>query len=229
VHAAADDSASGEALLADTRAVFAEKKVDKIFSDDLVAALVAIEGGPWAEMGRNRKSLTQNRLARMLRPMGVVPQTIRIGIDTGKGYHLARFKDAFERYLPCLPSVGVSEPSQRHNASGTGTSEHFQTVTPDADVTVEKCEKSHSHGHCDVVTVGKRGDGEERPFPLGRCAQCNGLAADAPLVTGEGYPADGVHLHAECCSFWLNRMASDSADLTQAVDGDIPPGTEAEL
>jgi hypothetical protein len=42
---------------------------------------------------------------------------------------------------------------------------------------------------------------------LGCCAQCNGLKADAPLVTGDGYPPGGVHLHRECRRFWLAAQA----------------------
>jgi hypothetical protein len=39
----------------------------------------------------------------------------------------------------------------------------------------------------------------------GLCAQCNGREADAPLVTGKGYPPAGVHLHKQCRPFWLRR------------------------
>jgi putative DNA primase/helicase len=38
---------------------------------------------------------------------------------------------------------------------------------------------------------------------LGRCVQCNGATADAPLVTGSSYPPGGIHLHRECSKFWL--------------------------
>src|SRR5262245_2488509 len=72
-----------ELLLADIRDAFAKEgeapvanmlaeKVDvEIASADLVKALVAIEGRPWAEMGRARKALNQNRLARMLKSLGI--------------------------------------------------------------------------------------------------------------------------------------------------------------
>jgi putative DNA primase/helicase len=39
----------------------------------------------------------------------------------------------------------------------------------------------------------------------GLCAQCNGREADAPLVTGKGYPPAGVCLHEQCRPFWLRR------------------------
>jgi hypothetical protein len=41
--------------------------------------------------------------------------------------------------------------------------------------------------------------------PHNRCAQCNGLQPDAPLVTGQGFPPYGIHLHQECRKFWLEH------------------------
>jgi hypothetical protein len=209
-------------MLAHVRDIFAEKKADRIRSADLVAALVAIDGGPWAEMGRNRKSLSQNSLARMLKPLGVAPDTIRFGTDLAKGYFLHRFRDAFDRYLP--PEGGF-EPLHRNNASGTDTSSGFETVTADEHVTVAKCEKSYGGSDCCGVTVEKGGAGEELHLPpLGRCAQCNGLAADAPLVTGagDGYPPGGVHLHEQCRKFWLQKHRVGRERFRKV--GAAPPG-----
>ena len=59
--------------------------------------------------------------------------------------------------------------------------------------------------------------------PLWTCAQCMGLAADAPLVTGEGYPPGGVHLHPECRSFWLKSNGTDHNRFRKVVA--CPPGT----
>jgi hypothetical protein len=64
-------------LLADIRDTFDAS--DEMASADLVEALVAIEGRPWAEFGRNGKALTQNQLARLLKPLGIVPQKIGPG------------------------------------------------------------------------------------------------------------------------------------------------------
>jgi Protein of unknown function (DUF3631) len=86
-------------LLADIRALFAEKKTDRLRSADIVAPLASIEGRPWAERGANGP-LTRHRLAQMLAPFGIRPQTIRVGTGTAKGYLRAQFEDAFDRYLP---------------------------------------------------------------------------------------------------------------------------------
>jgi hypothetical protein len=64
-------------------------------------------------------------------------------------------------------------------------------------------------------------------LPLGRCAQCHGLAVDAPMVTGEGYPPGGVHLHRACRRFWLrdNRVTRERFRRV----GDCPPNTYCAL
>jgi hypothetical protein len=81
-------------LLADIRDAFAKEGGVEISSADLVKALVALEGRPWAEMGKNGKPLTQNRLARMLKPLGIAPD--RIDPKTRvRGYKLSQFEEAF--------------------------------------------------------------------------------------------------------------------------------------
>jgi putative DNA primase/helicase len=89
-------------LLADIKKIFDEQKVDRLASAELVEALIAIEGRPWAEW-RAGKAITTNGLARLLAPFGIKPDTIRIGDRTPKGYQLAHFDDPFSRYLPGEP------------------------------------------------------------------------------------------------------------------------------
>jgi putative DNA primase/helicase len=98
------EQSTGVLLLGDIRAIFAEKGGDRMPSDDLVKALNAIEGHPWAEW--NGKSLTKNALARLLKKYRtadgrkIEPHSIRIRNWAGKGYSQADFSDAFKRYLP---------------------------------------------------------------------------------------------------------------------------------
>ena len=95
-----DDHSVNVQLLADIRAIFSERGVDRLPSAKLVEHLAAIEGRPWAEWKAGR-SITANGVARLLGPFGIAPDTIRIGDRTMKGYLLARFEDdAFKRYLP---------------------------------------------------------------------------------------------------------------------------------
>jgi putative DNA primase/helicase len=86
-------------LLGDIRAIFAEGHADRLSSAELIAALIAIEGRPWAEW-KAGKAITANNLARLLAPFAIQPGTIRTNDGTPKGYHIAQFQDAFTRYLP---------------------------------------------------------------------------------------------------------------------------------
>jgi hypothetical protein len=97
--AAGDEQSARVLLLSDIRAVFAERRLDRLPSAELVEALIAIEGRPWAEW-KAGKPITANGLARLLAPFAIKPGTIRTGGATPKGYQLAQFEDAFARYLP---------------------------------------------------------------------------------------------------------------------------------
>ena len=97
--AAGEDASARVTLLADIRAIFAELRMDRLASAELVEALVAIEGRPWAEW-KAGKPITANSLARLLAPFGIAPDGMRIGSRTPRGYQLVAFADAFGRYLP---------------------------------------------------------------------------------------------------------------------------------
>lgn len=104
-------------LLADIREVFEAKRVERIKSADLVAALIAMEGHPWAEFGKTGKPLSTNGLARMLGSDHIMPKTVRFGTgsdETAKGYERGQFEDAFARYLPqpSFQTVTASQPAE---------------------------------------------------------------------------------------------------------------------
>jgi Protein of unknown function (DUF3631) len=199
--ASLDDEASlVEMLLGDIKDVFEKREANKVEPTDrmpsgsLVEALVAIEGRPWAELGRSRKPLTQNRLARLL----IVPENIRIGDKVPKGYILERFKEAFARYLGV---EGAFEPPQPYKADEMGTNDLFQTATAKTDVADEKCEKSANDGPCSGIAVGKGGAGQKGPLcsycgrPDGNRACCDGLE---------------LTLHRECEDPWIKaRMREE--------------------
>jgi putative DNA primase/helicase len=97
--AAGDEQSVRALLLADIRTIFAERCAERLASAELVETLAAIEGRPWAEW-KAGKAITANGLARLLAPFAIVPDTIRLGDRTPKGYHRHQFEDAFARYLP---------------------------------------------------------------------------------------------------------------------------------
>jgi Protein of unknown function (DUF3631) len=188
----------------------------RIFSQDIVDALVAIEDGPWKFFsGKDReKPITQNALARMLSP--IAPTNIRIGTAQAKGYELHQFRDDFERYLgvdadleSCpQPPTPQNNPSQRPTCDGIRTSDNFKPYQPDSLGTDEKCEKPNNHAGWDVGTDGNGGLGLNSHLQAhdspGRCAQCGGDEGAAPtLYRGADYPPEGVLLHRECLRFWL--------------------------
>jgi Protein of unknown function (DUF3631) len=165
-HEAADDESRIVILLGDINSIFTEKETDRIPSSDLVEALVAIEGRPWAEYNRRTgKPISQNQLARALKPYGVAPEVVRVGKKTARSYRLDQFKEAFDRYLS---PEGDSRPQHRNKCDEQSTSGTFQTVTPESDVTVGKDEKSNRDGLCYGVTVEKPGLSERAIDHLAR-------------------------------------------------------------
>jgi hypothetical protein len=195
-HATAEDDSRLALLLGDIKSTFAEKNTDKVGSTDLVAALHAIEGRPWAEYGKSKKPISQNQVANLLKPVGVAPIVLREGKKTARGYQLAQFAEAFDRYL-CVG--GILDRNTVTNAMDTGTSGTSQTVTAKADVTVQKCEKSNNDGLCYGVTVWNGGNGECARV----CQHCGTPERpDSPVqscwVEGEQYL-----LHPGCQREWL--------------------------
>jgi putative DNA primase/helicase len=100
-----DDSLSTQ-LLADIRDIFAEKGFAEddngMRSAELVAMLVALPERPWGEWNHG-KAITQNGLARRLRPFGIRPGDVHAGDGEArrsfKGYAAKSIKEACERYI----------------------------------------------------------------------------------------------------------------------------------
>ena len=151
---ASDGETAREQLLKDIKEIFKEEG-DRISSKLLTAKLVELEDRPWADW-RKGMPLTQNTLARLLKPFGISSKTIRIEDKTAKGYSLEQFEDAFQRYLThtkdqVTPIQSVTT-SQLNNING---SHENQSVTQEKDVTLLNRRKPASIKDCDVVTVEK--------------------------------------------------------------------------
>ena len=158
-HQSRDDESRLQILLVDIKKIFDENDEDQLPSSVLVEALHKIEGRPWAEYGKSNKPISQNQLAKALKPLeGIISENIRIPIGDKdkvvKGYKLDRFADAFARYIP---SEGVSEALRRYNPTLPGTSGTFQSATADPVVAVRKCEKPLGPSDCSGVALRKRG------------------------------------------------------------------------
>ena len=107
----------GVRLLGDARKVLERQSTEVIFSASLLAGLREIEDAPWRDL-REGKGLTLRGLADLLRPFGIKSGSVRIGPETAKGYRVADFYEAFERYLS---PESASNPSHRHNPTESGT------------------------------------------------------------------------------------------------------------
>jgi putative DNA primase/helicase len=106
---------------------------DAISSKDLLTELVERDGEPWGVWWKKDVDFANTRgpaakMAKILKPFGIVPRTIRdLDCTTPKGYPLAAFDEPFERYLPPFdpetppPSDSTSMPippkktPQRHD------------------------------------------------------------------------------------------------------------------
>jgi putative DNA primase/helicase len=111
------DEAIGTELLADIRTIYAERDAERMSSTDLTAALIAMADRPWAEWSRGR-ALTAARLARLLRPYGIVPVMYREGARVIRGYPRSMLTDAWTRYLspsgaetPATPATRATSPA----------------------------------------------------------------------------------------------------------------------
>ena len=149
-----DDDSIRVRLLADVSAVFAAKCVDRISSVDLASALNAIEDAPWSEYDHGRP-ISKNKLSRLLKPFGVVSNSVRLGTVTAKGYHLDQFSESFNRYLPGAKNVTTSQPN---GGAGFSDSENVTAVNV---LRIENHEKPSNGAGCDVVTFSK---GDSRGF-----------------------------------------------------------------
>jgi len=179
------DQAPSVQLLSDIRELFLDRAMDRLSSYDIVQALKGKEDRPWPEW-RNGKPITAPQAARVLRPFGIRPKTIRVGDKTPHGYLRNQFEDAWARYLPRL------EPQQAQQASGctencASAVRNTQGPVADADTAESPLESSI------VADVADQGAGSQRlthvpawvlqglPGPW-----ASGDPSSAPDVEGDG-------------------------------------------
>jgi hypothetical protein len=186
---AADDQNIGVQLLTDIRLVFDEKETDRIFSDDLVAALAKIETSPWAEW-KHGKPMTVIQLARQLKPFKVSPRNVRIEDVQHKGYGRDDFADAWDRYLRSESSPGAIfdiRPVPASQANVYAGETHFSTRPAPSGWDDLKSEESPIFTR--VGTVGRvkshieRESGNGNAGKLPHCPKCNWFAF-YPLPSG---------------------------------------------
>jgi len=109
-----EDESLGVRLLADIRSIFDERGIARLPSAALVQALNALEESPWGDL--RGRPLDPRRLARLLRPFGIRPGSIRMEDGTPKGYTAEDFSDAWQRYLPVrIPEIAATSATTATN------------------------------------------------------------------------------------------------------------------
>jgi hypothetical protein len=155
-----DQTSIRAALLADIRAAFAAKGVDRQSSDELAAYLGSLDDRPWPDY-RGGKPISKTQVARLLKPIGVSSGTIRLPDNTTpEGYYLTAFRDAFSRYLP---AENATTP-QRSVPVALGA---FQNATSGNGVAFQNCENPSVSTDCGVVADENppaAGDGDSNGY-----------------------------------------------------------------
>ena len=142
----------GEELLRDIKVAFqaaATTAFPAAFTTKTLLAshLCAATERPWATWNKG-KPISDRQVAKLLREFSIFSQNVQkseTGEAQAKGYRLAQFEDAFQRYLSPEnsgpPQGGGTGASKRTNVDGMGTTSDF-CVRPEAGLDGgEKCEK----------------------------------------------------------------------------------------
>jgi putative DNA primase/helicase len=116
----------GSELLADIQEVFETKRVERIGTAELIEALCADDGKPWATFNRG-KPIVPRQVAKRLKEYGIVSKNVRVGYRQSKGFERLQFQDVFERYLTTthaspIPTIYPSHrPISDNHAGYSGT------------------------------------------------------------------------------------------------------------
>jgi putative DNA primase/helicase len=209
-------------LLADIKATFEAKDTDRLSSEEICETLVRMEGRPWAEYGKNAKSISKNQLAKRLKRFKVVPDSVRISDKTPKGYYRHQFQEVWDRYLSSTPQEPLAEPQHRNNTDEMGISAAFQSATEKSALRFENGEKPLSNGHCCGVAVqNPLGEGKEgnRQSETKVCEYC-GKSGDLREIA---YGEFSGWLHRGCEVAWMADC--DLKDIPPYLDrrGELQP------
>jgi hypothetical protein len=88
----------GVRLLRNVRDVFDEAQDERLRTTEILTELNKKDDAPWGSL--RGQALDARGLARLLKPYGIGPKTLREEEQTFKGYERADFEDAWSRYLP---------------------------------------------------------------------------------------------------------------------------------
>ncbi len=219
--AAREDDSLRVRLLADIRRVFNERQTDRLTTADLIEGLCEDDSAPWEDL-RGRQ-ITPQTLARLLRPFGIRPGTVRVGEgdNTAKGYKREDFEDTWDRYLPLPPASHPSQASQPALDVGFGD---FSDPSHTHIVTDAKSEGSRLQMRSVTDVTDKTTSTEEEPLATPEDSARAGGRGQLLLRIGEGrkwhpYPyAPGIAI-AGGKRAWLTFMRNNPPEeLERAVE-----------
>lgn len=197
-----DSPTIGAQLLADVRDAFGNR--DRMGTAELLTALVADEESPWPTWNKGRP-MTARQLSSRLGEFGIRPTTIRIGPATPKGYTLAQFADAFDRYLSGNTPHESATPQQSSNGAGSSP---FPSATRSPHVA------------------------DSEPLKASNGAGCGGVADKTPPAA-ESVLVD-FRLREDPAGVWHSARGADPNEITadlrsrygDRLDAAIPKTTE---
>ncbi len=147
---------TGNELLQDIQHVFDKKRVSRISTADLIAALLEDEEAAWSTYNRG-KPIAPRQLARMLSGYGIASKNIRTGYEQSKGFDRAQFEDAFARYLAAPPDLSVPAVPCASNPINTGRdvgrTKNCGTGLENASVTLEPAPNKAWDGGTDKTSI----------------------------------------------------------------------------
>lgn len=131
--------------------IFDTKRIDRVFSHELATYLNEDNEANWFLWNKGR-GMTPNSLAKQLREFDIFSKSIRIGLNTAKGYLKEQFNDAFTRYLTSpspdttLTSVTTSQAKEYREDSQNSKCHNTEMLR------FENTLKDKLPLACDVVT-----------------------------------------------------------------------------
>lgn len=217
-----EDDSIDVLLLQDIRAIFDDRGSDRLPSNDLADALVALQGRPWSDWKRG-KPLTANALSRLLKPFSIVPGSIRVGAgskDTPKGYKREQFADAWSRYASAPADKAIQTATTPHPSKSEVLSEN-RTATNDsmwrfengktvneseacgvvADWSVEECEHEDAGSEAGCMRSGEPSKKIPEthqpiePSPMPKCSICG---SSIPISQNALLTDSGGLAHRSC-------------------------------
>ena len=139
-----EDETIGAMLLSDLRDLTNARAEDGIATRDIIDHLTSLDERPWPAYGRARKAITAKQIADILKPYEVRSTTIRVGMDTPKGYRKSDLVRAYTRYLG---SSAATTPQPAENREKSPNS----AATFDGNVADENRLKPAESLDCGVV------------------------------------------------------------------------------